>query len=250
MRCYGASDVGKIRKVNEDSFYIQTYDSNHALAIVADGMGGHKGGKKASALAVKVISEYFEALMPALLGYNGRQLKHSLLKSCKKANEAIFSEASLSDELSGMGTTIVACFLHGTKLYVLNAGDSRLYIINDEIKQITKDHSLVGELMSLGVISANQALNHPQKNVITKALGADENIDADIYSLKLSENDYILLCTDGLTNMVDDEKIAQIIKTEPDIDSAAKKLINEAKESGGNDNITAVIIKPVCGGEE
>jgi protein phosphatase len=250
MNCFGMSDVGKIRKNNEDSFYIQVYDNDHVIGVVADGMGGHKGGKKASSIAVKVISEYVEALLPDMLSFTERKLKQALIKAVKSANKAIYDDAVNSTELSGMGTTAVVCYISGGKLYALNAGDSRLYIINDKITQVTKDHSFVGELVELGVISEQQAQHHPQKNIITRALGTEPEIDVDIYTEKLNDGDTILLCTDGLTNMLSDKKIIELVNSDSDISVVTKALIDEAKKSGGNDNITAVVIKTSDGGED
>ncbi len=243
MKYFGMSDVGKIRKNNEDSFFLKAYDNDHLLAIVADGMGGHKGGKQASTIAVKIISEYVDKLLPDILTYSERRLKQALIKAVKAANQAILDNANNSEELAGMGSTAVVCYISGTKLYTLNIGDSRLYIINNAIKQITKDHSYVGELLELGVISEQQALNHPHKNIITKALGADNATDADIYVENISQKDTILLCTDGLTNMLNDTKIIEYVNSQNDIKDITTALIDEAKKLGGNDNITVVMIK-------
>ncbi len=243
MNFFGMSDVGKIRKNNEDSFYIKAYDENHILAVVADGMGGHKGGKQASTIAVRIIAEYVEKLLPDILSYSERRLKQTLIKAVNSANEAICENAQSYEELSGMGTTAVVCFVSGNKLYTLNIGDSRLYIINDTIKRVTKDHSYVGELVELGVISEQQAKNHPHKNVITKALGTEDGTDADIYVEKISKNDTVLLCSDGLTNMLSDAKIIECIKLNDNIEIATKSLIDNAKKLGGSDNITVVVIK-------
>lgn len=250
MICYGLSDVGKIRKVNEDSFYIQVYDNSHALAVVADGMGGHKGGKQASTIAVDIISKYVDELLPSILSYSERKLKQTLIKAVKLANKEIYDNSTHSAELNGMGTTAVLCFVCGDKLYTLNVGDSRLYVVNNIIKQVTKDHSYVEELVELGVISEQQAQHHPNKNVITRALGTDADIDVDIYTENISDNDSILLCSDGLTNMLDDNTIKDLVNTDGDTASIVKSLIDEAKNQGGNDNITVVMIKPACGGEK
>jgi len=237
------SDVGKIRKNNEDSFYVKSFDDNHMLAVVADGMGGYKGGKEASTIAVRCISEYIESLLPELMSYTERKLKQTVIKALKLANKAILNVADASDELKNMGTTAVVCYLSGEKLYVFNIGDSRLYIINDKITQITKDHSLVLELVELGVISEKQAQNHPQKNVITKSLGADESIEPDIYKEKISSGDTILLCSDGLTNMLSDDAIIKCVITHNDVKNVSRVLVEEAKKSGGSDNITVVTIR-------
>ena len=243
MIYYGLTDVGKIRKNNEDSFFVKAYDDKHMLAIVADGMGGYKGGKRASSIAVEIISEYVEKLLPDILTYTERKLKQTLIKAIKAAKKAIYENAVNSKEFSGMGTTLVVCFISGGKLYALNAGDSRLYIVNSSITQVTKDHSYVGELLEMGVISEQQAQHHPQKNIITRALGTEADIDIDIYTEKLSKTDSVLLCTDGLTNMLDDETIITVINSNEDISAVTETLVDEAKKSGGSDNITVVMIK-------
>ena len=243
MKYYAMSDVGEIRKKNEDSFYVKAYGDRHMLAIVADGMGGYKGGKQASSIATKIISENIESLLPDLLNYTERRLKQTIIKAIKSANEAILHSAGVSDELKSMGTTAVVCFVSGNKIFAFNIGDSRLYIVNKTITQITKDHSLVVELLEHGVISEKEAENHPQKNVITKALGTEKNIEPDIYTEKISANDTILLCTDGLTNMLSDSDIIDCINCGTDLEGITKRLISDAKESGGSDNITVVTIR-------
>lgn len=243
MLFYGSTDVGKIRKNNEDSFIVKQYDENHILAIVADGMGGHAGGKQASSHAVDIISMYLDSLMPALVTYSPRKIKHEVLSSLIRANSEIFDESKSQAGLSGMGTTCVVCLAFASKLYVFNVGDSRLYLIDDAILQITKDHSYVNELLERGMIKEDEAANHPQKNILTRALGTESDIEPDLYDIKIKPGNKILLCSDGLTNMVTDNKIYDVVTSQKDVETAVKDLITLANENGGNDNITAVLIE-------
>ena len=245
----GVSDVGKIRKDNEDSYYIKAYDDNHMLAIVADGMGGHIGGKQASVLAVESIAGYFDSNISKIVGYTPRKIKQVLLDCVKEANKSVYNFSGENPELFGMGTTIVVCYISDNKVYAVSAGDSRLYIINDSIKQITRDHSLINELLEMGMISPGQAKNHPKRNIITKAVGSEVSIEPDIYMEKIDIDDTILLCTDGLTNMIDNEKITEIVKSDTNLSTCANSLVEEAKKNGGNDNITVIIIRQDKGGE-
>ncbi len=249
MIFFGISDIGKIRKDNEDSYYVKAYDDKHMLAIVADGMGGHSGGKQASAIAVESIAEYFNSNMSKISGYTSRKIKQAMIDSVKEANKSVYDFSRENSELCGMGTTIVVCYISEDKVYTVSAGDSRMYIINDAIKQITRDHSLVNELLELGMISPNQAKNHPKKNIITKAVGAENSIEPDVYMEKLKNDDTILLCTDGLTNMIENETITEIINSGNELSECANSLVEQAKKNGGSDNITVVVIQQGNGGE-
>ena len=249
MIYYGISDVGRIRKDNEDSYCIKAYDDAHMLAVVADGMGGHIGGKQASAIAVESITDYFDSNISKIFGYSPRKIKQAMLDSVTDANKRVYDFSKENPELCGMGTTIVVCYISDGKVFAVSAGDSRLYIINDTIKQITRDHSLINELLEMGMISPNQAKNHPKKNIITKAVGSDFSIEPDIYSEKLGEKDTVLLCTDGLTNMIENEMITQIVNSGLELSECANSLVEQAKKNGGNDNITVVIIRQNKGGE-
>ncbi len=249
MIFYGISDVGKIRKDNEDSYYTKAYDEKHMIAIVADGMGGHIGGKQASKIAVDFIAEYFDSNMEKIIGYTSRKIKQAMIDCVKGANKKVYDFSKETPELFGMGTTIVVCYISDDKIYAVSAGDSRLYIINDSIKQVTRDHSLINELLEMGMISVNQAKNHPKRNIITKAVGSEESIEPDIYTEKFGDGDTILLCTDGLTNMIENENITEIINSGSELSQCVSTLVEQAKKNGGNDNITVVIIRQDKGGE-
>lgn len=249
MNYFGNTDIGKTRKNNEDSFVTKKYDNGLFLAVVADGMGGHVGGQIASSVAVKSITESVDALNDSLYSCSARKIKTELIKILKKANSAVYEFSEKKSEYDGMGTTVVVCLVVKDRLYVCNVGDSRLYVIDDNIRQITKDHSLVTELLDAGIITSEQAKDHPQRNMITKAIGTDEDVDPDLFSLTLADGKTILICTDGLSTMVPDEYILEVIKNTESCENAVSKLITKANDNGGQDNITAVVVK-YDGGEK
>ncbi len=236
MKAYAKTDVGKKRSVNQDFFYCcdGRIGSFLNLFIVADGMGGHRAGDYASKLCVSAIVksiQHSRHVTPVTV----------LDEAIIAANEAVYKEAGRSEEYEGMGTTVVACTLFENKLYVANIGDSRLYIIGDDIRQITSDHSLVEEMVKNGNITESEARIHPQKNIITRALGIDELVQADYFEITLKEKDIILMCTDGLTNMVEDDDIEYIVKHSGGMEEAVDALIAKANENGGSDNITVIL---------
>ena len=206
------------------------------LFIVADGMGGHKAGDYASRKATQIIVESIkssEETSPVRL----------IRTAVERANKELLKKARESEDYEGMGTTMVVATITEECLYVANVGDSRLYIINDEINQVTKDHSLVEEMVRMGGIDEETAKYHPKKNVITRAVGGAEEIEIDFFELKLMPGDIILMCSDGLTNMLDDEEIKLIIKKQRDVIEKAEELVKAANENGGRDNITVTIIE-------
>lgn len=237
MKISSATSVGKIRAVNEDSFFVSEIGKSGAvLAVVADGMGGHNAGEVASAETVKTLKDLIvETAIPP---------KELLLSAIACANNSIYKMSQNTPTLFGMGTTVTACVVKDDKLTAAQVGDSRLYLIRDgEITQITKDHSLVEMLLESGEISKEDAKHHPQKNVITRAIGTDSSVEADIYELQLKSDDILLLCSDGLVNMVDDEKILSIVTESEDFSKLSDVLVKEAENAGGHDNITVVLIK-------
>ncbi len=236
MRTYAKTDIGNKRKMNQDFFYCSNHNvgSFQNLFIVADGMGGHKAGDHASRLCVESIVNSIKAS------------KHNtpvtvLNEAVLSANEAVYNEANKNSAYEGMGTTVVACTLYEDKLYIANIGDSRLYIINDDISQITKDHSLVEEMVKNGNITESEARIHPQKNIITRALGIDLRVHADYFEIDVKRSDIVLMCTDGLTNMIEDDDIEYIVKHSNSLEKAVDALIAKANENGGNDNITVIL---------
>lgn len=243
MKSFAITDVGKRRELNED--YIYTSDkmignlSN--LFIVADGMGGHNAGDYASRYTVEKVIETVEELE------NERDIEEIMQEAIYRANAYIYEKARTDIKLSGMGTTLVIASIKNQEVLVANIGDSRMYVINKNIMQITKDHSLVEEMVTMGGLDKEAARNHPDKNIITRAIGVKEFVLADFFEVKLEKEDKILLCTDGLTNMLNDDEIHRIVQSNEDVETAAKALIAAANEKGGRDNIAVVLIEPFGG---
>ena len=241
MKLYSMTDVGRKREVNQD--YVFATDKPVGpfpnLLVVADGMGGHKAGDFASKYTVKIFHQELEK---ASTDKPGDILKRSVVV----ANNELIRVAQTDVKLEGMGTTLVAATIIGNTLYFANVGDSRLYLINDKIRQLSKDHSLVEEMVRLGGIKAEEAKNHPDKNIITRAIGVKNDVEADIYEYRLKKGDMILMCTDGLSNMVEDEDMFDIVKGARDIVEAVHMLIEKANSNGGRDNIGVVMAEPLA----
>jgi len=249
IQAFGISDIGKKRQKNEDSFYVNE-DNN--LYIVADGMGGHAAGERASKYAVDIINQFIDLTKsgeditwPFSFDENLNLTENRIKAAIHMAHKKILDATDKDYRLKGMATTVVASLIEGDKLYIGHVGDSRAYLLrNKKIIQLTTDHSWVNEQLKIGLISAQQAKNHPFKNVVTRALGGPQELEVDLISEHLKENDVILLCSDGLTTMLEDKEILEIIlANEDDIKEAAKKLVDRANEKGGNDNITLILIK-------
>ncbi len=239
IKTFSMTDVGKKRKVNQDFVYTSEEPVGNLpnLFIVADGMGGHNAGDFASRYAADcVVSEIEKSMEKNPI----RLLRHAF----EMANEGIIEEADNNPDKEGMGTTMVAACVIDDYLYVANVGDSRLYVIDEDISQITRDHSLVEEMVRAGEIDRNEARQHPLKNKITRAIGGAGEVKVDFFDMKLKEGDLILMCTDGLTNMVEDDEIRTIVKSSRDVVSIAENLINAANKNGGIDNIGVVVIQP------
>lgn len=239
MKTFSMTDVGMVRSINQD--YVFATDEPLGplpnLLVVADGMGGHKAGDFASKYTVEVLEE---------------ELKHSLKEypedilsdAIQTANHKLIEAARQDIKLEGMGTTLVVATVIGHTLHFANVGDSRLYLINKKIKQLSRDHSLVEEMVRLGGIKEEEAKHHPDKNIITRAMGVKEKVEADFYEYRLKKGDIILMCTDGLSNMVEDDEIFAIIKAARDIVEAGQELVKRANANGGKDNIGVVLAMP------
>lgn len=240
MHIAGGTDIGSVRSANEDYYKIFKFDENSFCAVVADGMGGHKGGRVASTTAATLIVDYIRDNIPSV-GRSEQDMFDILTKAIKEANEKVYIRSLTEDELSGMGTTVVAVIYKSGILYVANIGDSRMYIIDDSIRQVTKDHSLVQDLIDQGIISAHEASQHPNKNIITRAVGTEMNVEIDLFKINVEPNTKILLCTDGLTNFVDDDTIEKTVR-KYNCSVATDKLIELANKNGGRDNITLINI--------
>jgi protein phosphatase len=242
---FGMSDVGKRREKNEDSFLV---NDELALYTVADGMGGHLGGDIASKLATATMHEVVHALEsdPDMTLQEGVNIKPGefqgyLRYAIKLSSKRIFERSHGEATLRGMGTTTVAILFRNNKIYIANVGDSRAYRIRDgEISQITRDHSLVGEQMRAGILTEEEAKASRLKNIITRSVGFQEEVDADIDIRVVRHGDRYLLCSDGLSNMLDDSEIQEIVASNS-LEQACRRLIDVANERGGDDNITVVI---------
>ena len=240
MESFAMTDIGSRREVNQD--YVYCNDNAVGLLpnlyIVADGMGGHKAGDFASRYSVNEFEK-------ELKEQKARTIIGSMEGAICAVNDKLLKEAFAEPDLEGMGTTFVAACISEGSLFVLNIGDSRLYLINEKgsIRQITQDHSLVEEKILRGEIERKDAKNHPEKNVITRALGAMEQVIPDFFEVELEAGDYILLCSDGLTNMVEDAVMKEVILgQETSLEEKASKLIKMANENGGRDNISLVLV--------
>ena len=240
MRAFGKSDIGKVRDMNQDSFYISSPQDEVQLFIVADGMGGYKGGEVASKLAVETSKNYIINNINSI--EHERESILNLIKSAiEYANLVVYEKSKEIPELENMGTTIDICLVIQNKVYIGHVGDSRVYRKRKEFfRKLTTDHSYVQKLVSDGTITKEEAYNHPKKNMLIKALGCSSFVEPDVMVKGFLKDDILLMCSDGLTNMLRDEEIVQIINQNPM--EACNRLVNEANDKGGLDNITAVII--------
>ena len=239
MKAFALTNIGVRRNTNQDYAYVSEQNVGNLpnILIVADGMGGHKAGEVASEQAVNAVLESIKQ--------NESTDKISIIEAAiVEANKKVLEMATSDEKFKGMGTTLVVATFEDNVLYVANVGDSRLYLISDnEIRQITRDHSLVQEMISLGELDKESARTHSSKNVITRAIGVDKKIVADFFEVDISENTKILLCSDGLSNMVEDSQINKIIEDCKGmaLEDTVHKLIDAANENGGMDNIAVVL---------
>lgn len=239
MKIEFQTDVGRRRTTNQDSVGIFFNQEQIRLAIVADGMGGHQAGDIASQLTVSDLGNIWRETSLT----DQEEVIRWLLENIQRLNEKIFEEGQGNPRQAGMGTTIVAAVLLGTTVVLANVGDSRSYLIRQgTIKQVTEDHSLVNELVKTGEITEEMALNHPRKNVLVRSLGIPGTVEIDVTSFELLEGDRLLLCSDGLSNMVSDDTMLTIISQTDDLKQAVEALIKQANEAGGRDNITALLV--------
>jgi protein phosphatase len=239
MISYEKTDVGVKRKVNQDTIYASDTRVGKLpnLYIVADGMGGELAGDYASAKCVEIIID-------SITNSNELETVRILEQAIKTANNRIFTESHKDSSKTGMGTTLVLATVFDGHLYVANVGDSRLYVANGAmLKQVTKDHSVVAELVRTGELDKDDAKYDKRKNMITRAIGAEETITPDYFDVEISGNEHILLCSDGLTNMVEDQEIYEILTSEETIESRANKLVERANANGGKDNVSVIIIE-------
>lgn len=242
LKTFSKTDIGRKRQLNQDAIYTseQPVGNLPNLFLVADGMGGHNAGDYAARMTletvVKHIADSAETEPDTIFG-----------DAISAANSVVRDSAAKLPGLEGMGTTLVAASCEGNVLYVANVGDSRLYVVSGrKIKQITRDHSWVEEMVRRGGLGREEAKHHPDKNIITRAVGAEDTVKIDFFHVTLEEGDLILMCTDGLTNMLEDDEIFNILEVSRDMVEKAEELVRLANERGGRDNISVVLIDPLA----
>ena len=239
MLFFGKSDIGKTRETNQDAFFTKQICDNAVLCMVCDGMGGANGGNVASSMAITLFTDIITRKILSKVGEEDKvfigedEVKEIFIEAVSNANSGVYNEASVTQGLAGMGTTLVAALIVDKMLYAVNIGDSRLYYITkDEVNQITRDHSYVQQLIDSGVLTEGEAQNSPQKNIITRAVGTDKSTTADVFTLNLSEFDsgYLLLCSDGLSNYVTPEKIHRVLYPDEETWTLFQKKRNMKKK--------------------
>ncbi|MBN1297517.1 Stp1/IreP family PP2C-type Ser/Thr phosphatase [bacterium] len=244
IAAYGASDLGLRRPINEDSFRLCP---GIQLYLVADGMGGHAAGDVASLMAVNEVAEYVEQALIGEYSKNAGPPDYEtvLRKAVQEANKKIIHATHNRKDLRGMGTTVVAVLIRGNRLFAGSVGDSRIYLVREsEIRLLTTDHSWVNMQVRLGNMTSEESKLHPMRNVITRALGTQRDVEVDTFIDVLQDNDHIVMCTDGLSNMLRDEEIARItLDNDTDLKQSVEDLIQKANSRGGDDNITAVVLR-------
>lgn len=236
MEICAKSHRGMVRELNEDCFAVQELEA-YTLLIVADGMGGHKAGEVASSVAVQKIQEYITEHIDA------HPVPQLLEQAMSWANETIYNQSRMDPDCAAMGTTAVVCYMTKTEAFFANVGDSRAYLLGTEgMEQVTEDHSLVMELLRQGEITQEEADHHPQRNVITRALGTEYTVQTDVFHCRLQPEDMLLLCSDGLTGMLAEEEIAFVMWSEEPLEERVDRLISMANQRGGYDNITVIAV--------
>ena len=235
------SDIGIKRDNNQDSFYVSE-NKDILLYLVADGMGGHKAGKYASTMARDIIQDNFNKDEIDLS--HGKNIPKWIKTSIEEANTKIYLKSIENEEFKGMGTTVTMAYIYRNKIYLGHVGDSRAYLIRDkEITQITEDHSYVNQLLKTGSITKKEAKSHPKRNMITRAVGSSSIIEIDLIVKEWVQGDILILCSDGLTNMVKDTQILKAFRDEDNLQESCDKLVKIANGNGGIDNITVIAIK-------
>lgn len=241
MRIWGITDTGLVRRENQDA-YATAVIADCTVAVVCDGMGGTNGGQTASTIAVDTFLNTLRAALTADMSW--QQIRDIALDGVAKANRAIRARAEEDETLANMGTTLVCAVCRDGEAMLFNVGDSRGYFIDDEgIRQITRDHSVVENMVERGDITPAQARRHPRRNLITRALGPDAEVEADSFSVLWQQGDFILLCTDGLVNTVTDQEMLFEVMHESDLDQCLERLLAAAKEQGAPDNVTVVLLQ-------
>lgn len=244
MKACALTDTGRVRTTNQDYVYasVEPVGCLPNLFVVADGMGGHHAGDYASRYIVENLVSYLQHSEDS-------QIVPLLREGILKVNSMLYREAKEKPELSGMGTTLVAAVADEGTLYVANVGDSRLYLVRDRIRQVTRDHSYVEELVSLGRLERGSRDYKDKKNIITRAVGTEDKLLVDFFEVGLEPGDYVLMCSDGLSNMLEDAEMEEIIGSDLELQEKTEKLITVANDNGGKDNIAVVLVDPQIGRE-
>lgn len=244
MKFIAKSDIGKKREKNEDSYYIKMIDNDTGIYIVADGLGGHLGGEVASNILTKNVSDFIEQKSRWLKNASSEKIKYVLCEAIKYANENIYNLSLSEPKYKGMGTTVTLVYKIENRIFYVSVGDSRIYHLDNDfkkMKQMTVDDTYVNELLKTNVISEEEAKNHPQKHVLTKAVGILDSISVEAKELNVKDG-YLILCTDGMSNMLTEKEVISIFKSTK-FDDVASNIIVKANENGGTDNITVIVIK-------
>lgn len=242
MKVWGATDKGMVRQMNQDYYRYGEVGEEQYLAVVCDGMGGAKSGDVASRLASEIFHE--DIRQTVLPDMEQQEIVEMLVNAVKSANQAVYEQSQVSPDFSGMGTTLVAVFLQEGAAYIVNVGDSRCYYVaEDEIVQITEDHSVVGLMVARGQITEEEARVHPNKNLITRAVGTEPEVECDCFYLKLEEGEHLVLCSDGLSNLVTKTELLYEVIHAEDRKDGCMKLIDIAKDRGAPDNVTVVLME-------
>lgn len=241
MQFWALTDPGCVRTQNQDAYHIEQLDKNTLLCAVCDGMGGAKSGNVASSLAVDVFSQEVKRSWKSDM--DDQQIEQMLQSAVKLANFTVYDQAQQFAEFSGMGTTLVAVMVRGKHITVVNVGDSRCYCVNKKgIRQITQDHSLVQMMIAKGELSPEQAKNYPGKNLITRAIGTEPVVMCDFFHLKAEKGDCLLLCSDGLSNLIDDQEMLFEVAHGTEKQQCCQRLLDIAKHRGAPDNVTSVLV--------
>lgn len=243
VKVYGATDIGKRRALNEDTFGIRGFENGvpDGVCVLADGMGGHNAGEVASSIAVNSVVEKLSCVLGEK---NSDKIEENIADAINYANTSVYEMSLKNREQAGMGTTLVVTYVSEQGIKIANIGDSRAYgVTENEIVRLTVDHSVVEELVQRGTITREEARIHPDKNIITRALGTDSYVVADYFEYEFSPGQAIVMCSDGLSEMLEEDRIKEIITKTEDIQEAVKCLIDEANQNGGVDNVTVVALR-------
>lgn len=244
---HGGTDIGRVRSQNEDHFYVPSQDTDLPLVIVADGMGGYKGGDIASKMCVNIVHQYISSKIQS--DYTVEDIKELIYEAVNIASGSILDYANENEFYSGMGTTIVMAYIYGRHCIIANVGDSRAYVISrHSFYQITKDHSLVQHYVDQGKLTLEEAATHPQRNIVTRALGSEHDVLVDVFDHVLEDHETLLLCSDGLYEHVDEHILQRIATNRKGLKRKTEEYIHEANHHGGTDNITVALAR-VKGGQ-